>query len=156
MALYGASRFTLPLILWGAGYAKTLTLGWPLLGVSTYSEEADGSDTVRGKVQAMDGWQTGLHRFLKATVLAIPGTNESQSYGARSGWDSTDGWADFLAYARQCRPIRWVPDADDPDTYLACLLVEPWRDPPAIGWAQRRQPTLVLRSLDPDVGFAGY
>ncbi|HYC32668.1 MAG TPA: hypothetical protein VEB59_10310, partial [Gemmatimonadales bacterium] len=95
-------------------------------------------------------------RFLRATVASIPGTDEVGSYGLRSGWDSADGWSDFLAYARQARPIRFVPDADAPSEYVPCLLVEPWQEPPEPGWAVRRTITLLLRATDPSIPFEGY
>lgn len=153
---WGVSRTTFPALKWGPTYAKTLVVGfWPLQ-VDTYPEPADGSSTVRGKVAVEDGWSTGFHRFLAVTIGSIPPETETMELGPRTGWDTVDGWCDFLEWARAARPIRWVPNAAVPGTYVNCLLQAPWDEAPEPDWAGRRRIRLVLRATDPATYFDTY
>lgn len=152
----GLYRQTLPLILWGASLAKTLTVGWPLTEASSETELADGSIRQRGRVTELDVWVTGDHALLRVTVPDIPGQTQDATYGERTGWDDTDGWVDFLEWAREGRPFTWQPDADDAGSQISVELLEPWDQAPTPGWAGRRTIQLTLRAVDPTEQFEGY
>lgn len=156
MTALGVYRSTLPLLRWGAALEHTVTVGFYLVDVQTYAQEADGSTTQRGKVVAFDGWALGVHQYLACTVTAIPSVAEVGPLGTRTGWDDVNGWEDALAFGRQGRPLAWVPNAAVPGTAVACELIEPWDQSPDPDWASRRRLRLVLRSLDPAIRFGGY
>jgi hypothetical protein len=153
----GASRALAAGILWGAGFAKTLRFGFPMLDVRTYGLAREGTKVTRAMVEASDGWAFGNDHFIEFVLPAIPQEDavDPYGYGDATGWDSTDGWADFLDYARRKIVIRLVPNLAAPAP-IDCLLAEPWTDAPEAGWNLTRQLKVVLRALDASDGTPVY
>lgn len=155
---FGASRSNAPAILWGPARATVLRFGFPALGANTYPLPGEASQRRTAKSGAEDGWSIGRDMRLEVTHTAIPGTTESDpyGYGEATGWDSADGWQDFLAWCWAGNGLRWRPNVLVTGVDVDCRLVEPvkgWN--PEIGFAGRRTVRLVLRRTDHQP-FEGY
>jgi hypothetical protein len=146
-------------ITWGASFEKTLRFGFPLLDVKTYPLAREGTKVTRAMVAESDGWSFGHNHLIEFMTPAIPQEDEVDpyGYGAASGWDSPDGWADFLDWARRKIVVNFIPNLDAiVATSIPCYLVEPWTESPEAGWNLRRELRLVLRTLDDDGGLPVY
>lgn len=115
-------RMALPKITWGAAFANTLAIGYPLDGVLAGSEPRAGFETAQAASGVEDSWDAGTDYVLEADVRWIPQVDTVTP--AATGWDGTTGFRAFLEWAQRKNQIRFYPDAGG-GTYLTCYLVEP-------------------------------
>jgi hypothetical protein len=98
-------------ILWGAGFANTLTLGYPLDAAVAYSLPREGSEWVQASSGVEDAWITGHDQYLRGIVRWIPREDRLTPEGRlATGWDGPNGWRAFLEWARAKNPFRVVRD----------------------------------------------
>jgi hypothetical protein len=107
-------RLKVPKILWGAAFANTLTLPYPLDGMIAGPEPRAGSETAQAPSGVEDAWTIGTDYVLEADARWIP----------QSLWDGATGFAAFLTWARDKNVLRFYPDKDA-GTYIDSYLVEP-------------------------------
>lgn len=119
MPLY---RFKRPKILWGAGFANTLSLGYPLDNISAGDEPRAGSSVDQAPSGVEDAWTVGTDYVLGADVRYIP--QADTAVPVATGWDGATGFREFLKYARDKNLVRFYPDKDA-GTYIDSYLVDP-------------------------------
>jgi hypothetical protein len=140
----------IPKFTWGAGYANTLDVQYPLFDALTYSEPTPESEWADAPSGVREAWITGRFEFLRATVRYVaPGT----IVGA-TGWDGATGWGAFLAWAQEANIVRFYADKDV-GTYVECYLVEPTSGGGSLLEDFTREVSLTLRSTTgtPFTGF---
>ena len=122
----------IPQIKWGAAFANTLNLGYPLDNPVSYRARREGSEVDQGPSGVRDSWNLGEDYFLEGDARWIPGSNGTTPEGnSITGWDGATGWDAFLAWARDQNTVRWIPDKGVPGTYVTVYLVEPLDGAPA-------------------------
>lgn len=143
-----------PKITWGASFAKTLNFGYPLDTPVSWTEPSEDSIVKYLASGIVDSWIVRHEAYLEAQVRWVPTTNTTSPVTA-SGWDSTDGWMDFLEWARAGNAFRFYPDKDQ-GTYYAAQLVEPMSGGIALEKTDgTRKFALKLRTSDGS-RFTGY
>lgn len=116
------NRFKLPKILWGAGFANTLWLGYPLDNISAGDEPRAGSSFDQAPSGVEDAWIVGTDYVLSADVRYIP--QADTAVPVATGWDGVTGFREFLRWARDKNQFRFYPDAAG-GTFFLSYLVEP-------------------------------
>lgn len=144
-------RRTVPRILWGTGFANTLTFDTPLDEAVTYATPRDGSRIAFSAAGVADAWDLGDDYHLEGVLRWIPGT----AAGGLSGWDGATGVSAFLTWARKGNAFRWYPDAAGA-TYWLAYLVEPFEGGPELEPNGSRAVMIKLRSADGLTPFTGY
>lgn len=109
-------------ITWGAAFANTLNIAYPLDDWRSYSTFREGSEFAQSFSGIEDSWITGTDYVLEATVRWIPTSNTTTPLA--TGWDGATGFQSFLEWARQKNQFRYFPDTDAGTFYLS-YLVEP-------------------------------
>jgi len=144
-------------IVWGDSLNKTLSIGYPLDDPHAYPVPRDGHEAVQSSSGTEDAWSVGTDQFLEGTIRWIPkdsGTTEEGN--AETGWDGTDGFSDFLTWARGKSVFRFYPDVvGAAATYLTMYLVEPMTARPDREENWERKITLVMRTSD-GTAVTGY
>jgi hypothetical protein len=160
--LTGAVRYTLPQFVWGAALDKTLEVGHPFDRATTYPDPAPGLSTMDRRVAAeRDVSSRGVDFLIDLTINAIPGVSlvSGRYMVPVAGWDSADGWRDFLQWAMNPRHVfHLLPTRDLPLAFWRCRLRHPTRDdeqPVADPFRFTRQLSLTLVNAD-GVPFTGY
>ena len=147
-----SNRFAKPKITWGAAFANTLNIGYPLDNVSAGDEPRAGSSFDQSASGVEDSWITGRDYKLTFDVRYIPQTDVASPVA--TGWDTvTVGFREFLYWARQKNQFRWFPDATS-GTYLTCYLADPMQGLPAMEADGTRKLTLTIRNTASP--FDGY
>ena len=144
-----------PKITWGASFANTLNIGWPLDNPSAHSEPGPGSEQARVGA-TVDAWITGTHEVLEGDIRWIPGSNGTTPGGLPvTGWDGGTGVKAFLEWARNGNAFRFYPDKDA-GTYHTCYLLGPVDGGP--GAEQDGTRRIRIRILDDGTqgAFTGY
>lgn len=116
------NRFKLPKILWGAGFANTLWLGYPLDNISAGDEPRAGSSFDQAPSGVEDAWIVGTDYVLSADLRYIP--QADTAVPVATGWDGPTGFRAFLQSARNKNLVRFYPDKDAAG-YIDSYLVEP-------------------------------
>ena len=144
-----------PKITWGAAFANTLELGYPLDRATPYPQPREGSQWAKSPGGVEDSWVTETDELLAAVARWIPHTTGTTPEGTPiTGWDGATGFAAFLRWGRAKNLIRFYPLRTE-GTYVACYLVEPMKGAPAPENDGTRQVALVLRTSD-DSAFTGF
>lgn len=120
-------RLALPKILWGAAFANTLNIGYPLDNVIAGDSPRDGSETIQGPDGGEDAWTIGWDYILQGDIRWIPQTNVASPLA--TGWDGATGFRAFLQFARDKNLIRFYPDVTV-GTFIDSYFVAPMQDPP--------------------------
>lgn len=144
-------RFKTPKITWGAAFANTLNIGFPLDSVKAYDEPRAGSAFDRCTSGVEDAWITGTDYLLTAEVRYIPQVDVATPLA--TGWDGATGFRALLAWARNKSQVRFFPDAAS-GTYLLCYLADPMQGPPDFETDGTRKLTVTLRNTTSP--FDGY
>ena len=144
-------RFTRPKITWGAAFANTLSVGYPLDNVTAGDEPRAGSVFDRSTAGVEDAWITGVDYLLTADVRWIPQVDTAAPVA--TGWDGTTGVRAFLSWARQKNQFRFYPDATS-GTYLTCYLADPMQGLPSAESDGTRKLTMTIRNVTS--AFDGY
>lgn len=144
-------RGVLPKITWGASFANTLSIGYALDNLSTWSEPREGSAWEQAPSGVEDAWLVGEDFLLEADVRWIP--REDTVSPAATGWDGATGVRAFLTWARDKNELRFYPDASG-GSYHTCYLVEPMTGAPAVEIDGTR--TVRLRLRQSTAAFDGY
>lgn len=140
-------------IAWGATFTNSLTLGYPIDNIVTWSQPREGSEYVRSPAGGEDAWDEGTDYYLAGDVRWIP-TSDTTTPAAK-GWDGADGWRAFLEWARQKNAIRFYADTvGAPTTYITSYLAEPMSGPPDIESDGTRKLRLVIRNTSTD--YSGF
>ena len=141
-----------PKITWGASFANTLNIGYPLDNPVAFNDPRDGTEILVMESGVRDAWETGDDEYLAGDIRWIPGADTIDPVA--TGWDGATGFKAFLKWARQMNQFRFYPDKDV-GTYHTCYLVSPLRgEPPAEEDGTRR-----IRLIMVDVNgteFTGY
>lgn len=145
-------RATLPKFTWGAAFANTMNIGYPVDNWGTYADPRDGFLTVRSPAGIRDVWDTADDYFLALDLGYIPASGTASPLA--TGWDGLTGGRAFLSWARR-NPIRFYPDASS-GFYWDCELVEPMSGAPALEEDGTRRLKVVLRHADATKPFEGY
>lgn len=147
-----SNRSKCPKITWGASFANTLNIGYPLDTVKAGSDPRAGSAFDQSPSGVEDSWIVGTDYTLTGDVRWIPQANTSTPLA--TGWDTaTTGFRLFLEWARAKNVLRWYPDVAV-NSYIACYLVDPMKGPPDSEADGTRKLTLVLRNAT--AAFDGY
>jgi hypothetical protein len=144
-------RLSLPKILWGAAFANTLNIGYPLDNVRAGSTPRDGSEFDQAVSGVEDAWIVGTDYVLMGDVRWIPQSNVASPLA--TGWDGATGFRAFLEFARQKNLIRFYPDATL-GTFIDSYLVDPLRDPADSESDGSRRLTLKIRQSS--TAYDGY
>jgi hypothetical protein len=148
------ARTTVPRITWGAAFANQLDIGFPMDNATSWSQPREGSETAKSPGGVEDAWTVGTDEYLAGLIRWIT-TADITSPVVASGWDATDGWKDFLEWARDKNQFRWIPDKDTPGTYILSYLVEPMEGEPDLESNGDRRLRLVMRNGDGNA-YTGY
>ncbi len=133
----------IPKIVWADGFTKTLSFGYPLDNIITYSTIDDGSQFALLQNGTEYGWVVNTFYVLEADIRWIPYQNTTSP--TANGWNSTDGWREFLEYGRTKFPFRFYPDKDDA-TYITSYLAEPLNGTHGLEIDGTRRLRLVIRN----------
>jgi hypothetical protein len=146
---------TLPKVTWGASFANTLNIGYPLDNAVAYPEPRKGYAIVEAPSGARDSWIPGTAQRLAGDARWIPAANTTTPLA--TGWDtSSTGFAAFLTWARAQNPFRFFPDATS-GTYLTCYLVEPMEGEPPQENDGTRHLRIVIQTIETESSvFTGY
>jgi len=109
-------------ITWGASFANTLNVAYPLDDWRTYSTYREGSEFAESYAGIRDAWITGTNYILSGQIRWIPTSNTSTPLA--TGWDGATGVRAFLEWARQQNQFRFFPDAAS-GTFILSYLLEP-------------------------------
>ena len=132
-----------PKITWGASFANTLSIAYPLDAVTAGDEPRTGSSFDRSVSGVEDGWITGVDYLLTAEIRWIPQVDTAVPLA--TGFDGTTGVRAFLAWARQKNPFRWFPDAAS-GTFITAYLAEPMQGVPTAESDGSRKLTVTFRN----------
>ena len=132
---------SIPQIRWGNGFLNTLVFGYPLDNIITYSTIDDGSQFALLQNGAEYGWVVNTSYILEADVRWIPYSN----IDFINGWNSFEGWREFLEYGRTKLPFRFYPNTDGA-TYITSYLVEPLNGTHGLEIDGTRNIRLVIRN----------
>jgi hypothetical protein len=147
-------RGALVKFVWGAAYANTLTVEFPLDDARAYTRPRDGSEMRQWTSGVEDAWLTGLDGYLDGVVRFIPGTTT----GSATGWDGATGWDEFLRWCWAKNVPRFYPDrVAAPSTFRTVYLVAPdgTTDPTEREADFTRRLRLSLRATD-GLAFPNY
>jgi hypothetical protein len=144
-------RVTFAKILWGAGFANTLNVGYLLDNVKAGDEPRAGSAFDQAPSGVEDSWITGFDFILEAELRWIPPVNTASPVA--TGWDGTTGVRAFLAWARQKNVVRFYPDATS-GTSIDCYLADPMQGYGDVETDGTRRLPLKLRNSS--TAFDGY
>lgn len=122
-----SNRLALPKILWGAAFANTLNIGYPLDNAIAGDTPRPGSETIQAPSGSEDAWTVGWDYVLQGDIRWIPQSNTSSPLA--TGWDGATGFRAFLQFARDKNLIRFYPDATL-GTFIDSYFVAPMQDPP--------------------------
>ena len=140
-----------PKITWGAAFANTVSIAYPLDSVSAGDEPRAGSSFDRVSSGVEDAWITGTDYLLTADIRWIPQVDTATPLA--TGWDGATGVRAFLAWARQKNQLRFFPDAAS-GTYITCYLAEPMQGLPSAESDGSRKLTFTFRSAS--TAWDGY
>lgn len=142
---------TIPKIVWASDFSKTLSFGYGLDNVITYSVAGDESQFALVQSGAEYSWITNTFYVLEADVRWIP--YEDTTSPLASSWNYSDGWREFLEYARTKATFRFYPDKTAA-TYITSYLVEPINGTHGLEPDGTRNIRLVIRNNT--TPYAGY
>jgi hypothetical protein len=146
-----SNRFKLPKITWGASFANTLSIGYPLDNVTAGDEPRAGSVFDRSTAGVEDAWITGVDFLLTADIRWIPQVDTAAPVA--TGWDGTTGVRSWLSWARQKNQFRFYPDATS-GTFITCYLADPMQGVGAFENDGTRKLTVTFRNTA--TAFDGY
>ena len=146
-----SNRFKTPKITWGASFANTLNIAYPVDNVTAGDEPRAGSTFDRSVSGVEDAWIAGTDYLLTADIRWIPQVDTTTPLA--TGFDGATGVRAFLAWARQKNPLRWFPDAAS-GTFITCYLAEPVQGLPPAESDGTRKLTVTLRNVT--TAFDGY
>lgn len=122
------NRLKTPKILWGAAFANTLNIGYPVDHFKAGSTPRAGSAFIQTPGGVEDAWTVGTDYTLEGVFRWIPQTSTSSPLA--TGWDTAStGFRLFLEWARDKNVIRYYPDAAT-GTYVDSYWVEPMEGAP--------------------------
>ena len=142
---------TIPKIVWGYNTNKTLSFGYGLDNVISYSNIDDASQFALLQNGAEYGWVVNTSYILEADVRWIP--FEDTTNPIANGWNTTDGWREFLEYGRTKLSFRFYPNKDQA-TYITSYLVEPLNGTHGLEIDGTRNIRLIIRNnITPYTGY---
>ena len=140
-----------PKILWGSGFANTLSFGYPLDNVVAGDEPRAGSSVDQAPSGVEDAWTVGTDYVLSADVRYIPQADTVSP--TATGWDGATGFRAFLAWARDKNLVRFYPDKDA-GTFIDSYLVDPMTGQGSLEEDGTKRVTLKLRNAS--AAYDGY
>lgn len=123
----------------------------PLEQAVSYSEPRPDFEAFEFSSGVEDAWDAGENFFLAGAARWIP----KDAGSGITGWDSSTGWAAFLAWARRKRVWDFYPDEADLLTYYRVVLTEPMKDRPGVEPNGTRRVDLAVKSADA-IRLEGY
>lgn len=142
---------SLPCILWGSSFQNTLSIGYPLDSLISYSNPREGYSVVQTESGIEGAWIQGTDYVLEGDMRWIPSVSTSNP--VYTGWNGATGVEAFLEFARNKNPIRYCPNAAATGSYTTCYLVEPMTGPPNQEENGTRSIRLVLRTPSGSFGL---
>jgi len=140
-----------PKITWGPAFGNTVTFGYPIDQVRSYSTPRAGSQ----KIQLISGveitWIWGYDYILDFQFRWIPA--EDAVNPTQTGWDGATGIRAFLEYAVAAEKFRFFPDKDSA-SYILSTLVQQEVQPDLEAADGTKIITLTIRN--PDTAYTGY
>jgi hypothetical protein len=149
-------RNTKPKITWGAAFANTLNIAYPLDAARSYALRREGSEDVQDESGNEDAWVVGIDHYLEGLVRWIPRIDGVSPEGNNAtGWEGATGWRAALAWLWDKNVGRYYMDAST-GLYVPFYLVEPIAAPPESesNFTRRLEP-FRIRSSD-GTAFDGY
>jgi len=137
------TNITIPKIVWWYDYSKTLSFGYGLDNVITYSSSDENSQFALLQNASEYSWIINTFYILEADVRWIPYNDTTNPVA--NGWNTTNGWREFLEFARAKNPFRFYPDKDSA-TYITSYLVEPINGTHGLEIDGTRNVRLVIRN----------
>jgi hypothetical protein len=145
------TNLTIPKIVWWYDYSKTLSFGYGLDNVITYSSSDENSQFALLQNASEYSWIINTFYTLEADVRWIPYNNTTNPIA--NGWNTTNGWREFLEFGRAKNPFRFYPDKDNA-TYITSYLVEPINGTHGLEIDGTRNVRLVIRNnITPYTGY---
>jgi hypothetical protein len=138
-----------PKIAWGNTFSKTLNIKYPLHNWIASSKAFEESTFVIIESGEEDAWIINTEYYLQGDVRFIPIEDTTD----QTGWDDTDGWNDFLLWARKKNVFRFYPDKDS-NTYIESYLVQPMDGAPTLEPDGTRTIQLYIRNAT--TSYDGY
>ena len=145
-------RNKLAKITWGAAFANTLRLGYPLDNARTGDEPRAGSVVDQAPSGVEDAWEVGIDYLLTFDARYIPLADTVSPVA--TGWDGAAGFRAFLAWARGKQLFRFYPD-NAAGTYFTSYLVEPMKGSGELEGDGTRKIAMTIRN-SAAVAFDGY
>lgn len=146
--------FRIPMIHWDTG-PNVLEFGYPIDAAVAWDEPLEGSNLIVAPSGVRDGWIVRDEPRLAGTVRWIPTDNIADTgHAPFSGWDSANGWAAFLSFARKGNSFLFFPDRTL-GTSISSYLVSPFSGEPGQAQDGTRTLRLVIAS-DSATKYTGY
>jgi len=143
----------IPAFTWGAAFANTLNIGYPLDNPLAYDKPRDGSEQRRAGA-TVDAWITGTDEILEGDIRYIPGSNTTNP--TATGYDGATGFKAFLEWMRDGNAGRFIPDKDTPGTYHTVYLLEPFSNSPQPEGDGTYRVRIVILDNGSTGAFTGY
>lgn len=145
----------IPKVTWGAAFANTWELGYPLDVVLAYSQPREGSEFAKSPSGEEDSWITATDYFLQGLSRWIPIANGTTPDGTTiTGWDGATGVDSALIFLRAKNVGRFFPDRGS-GTFKTFLLQQPMGGKPPQEIDGTRQLSIIIRATDA-AAFTGY
>jgi hypothetical protein len=136
-------RSKAPKITWGAGFANTLNIGYPLDNWTISSKGFEESTFLQIESGEEDAWIINTEYYLEGDIRFIP--IEDSVNPTQTGWDGATGCNSFLISARAKNIFRFFPDKDEA-TYIESYLVEPISTSPSVESDGTRTIRIIIRN----------
>lgn len=149
------ARGDVPKFTWGAAYANTLNIGYPIDEARAYSAPAPGSEFDIGPSGVRSTWVQGTWELLEGLFRWIPVSNTTNPVA--TGWDGATGFKSFLEWAWENNP-RFFPDKDA-GTYIEVIIMDDtFFNPPTSenDFTAKVRMKMLIASGSPVTEFTGY
>lgn len=145
----------IPKITWGAAFANTWELGYPMDQVTAWEEPRKDSEFAMAPSGEEDSWIIATDYLLAGLARWIPISNGTTPDGTTiTGWDGATGVAAALSWLQAKNTGRFYPLRTS-GTYKTFIIREPMEGKPGQEIDGKRQLSLILRATDA-AAFTGY
>lgn len=140
-----------PKIEWGASFANTLNVGYPVDNFATWTEPRQGSQWIQSQSGLEDSWIIGYDYYLQVDIRWIPTTDTDNPVA--TGWDGATKWRGFMEWALARNTFLYYPNKNEATNYES-YLVSPLEGGPSLEPDGTKRITLIMRN--PTSPYEGY
>ena len=149
----------IPAITWGASFANTWSIAYPIDRVNTGSKPREGSERAVSPSGVEDAWTVGTEETIEGEIIAIPIANLTPDNNGNNatGWDGATGVKAALEWFLDAGIGRFIPDKGTMGTYVPFYIVKPDMAvaPREANDPNRRRLAFIFRSQD-GTAFTGF